>query len=290
MNQRPLASHLVTVFHLLVIVAICPSTGRSQDRDKQVEQNPELNLEQQQSMQEILQIRERLGGGLTRQLQGVLGDDTPQDFGESLKSVIQKPRQLDMRQPPPGQRWLNHPSGHSGLFPSRPISCWTGRPQVPLGMGDVVDIVEKTGQNEGKTILQSVEVYTVQRTPTYSDPQRIEDVRVQFWVDAQQNKLLDECPESTKLQVKKSSLARLPSSSLPGKPPVGEPDHRSAHLARFSPVRVQQLRQAARDLERIASDLEDLEMYDDADALRLKVQQLRSVARRKNGTTDIMQR
>ena len=288
MNQCPRASHLVTVFHLLVIVAIYPSIGQSQDQNQQVEQNSELNLQQQQSMQEILQIRERLGGGLTQQLQGVFEDDA-QDFGKSLKSVIQKP-QLDMRQPPPGQRWLNHPpSGKSGLFPSRPISCWTVRslsgmsgPQVQLATGDVVDIVEKTGENEGKTILQSVEIHTVQRTPTCS--------RVQFWVDAQQNKLLDECPESTELQVKKISVARLPSSSLPGEQPVGEPDHRSVHPARFSPVRVQQLRQAARDLERIASDLEDLEMYDDADALRLKVQQLRSAARRKNGTTDIMQR
>ncbi len=289
MNQCPRASHLVTVFHLLVIVAIYPSIGRSQDQNEQVEQNSELNLQQQQSMQEILQIRERLGGGLTQQLQGVFDDDA-QDFGKSLKSVIQKPPQLDMRQPPPEQRWLDHPpSGKRGLFPSRPISCWEARspsrmsgPQVQLAKGDVVDIVEKTGENEEKTILQSVEIHTVQRTPTCS--------RVQFWVDAQQNKLLDECPESTKLQVKKSSVARLPSSSLPGEQAVGEPDHRSVHPARFSPVRVQQLRQAARDLERIASDLEDLEMYDDADALRLKVQQLRSTARRKNGTTDIMQR
>ncbi len=289
MNQCPRASHLVTVFHLLVIVAIYPSIGRSQDQNEQVEQNSELNLQQQQSMQEILQIRERLGGGLTQQLQGVFDDDA-QDFGKSLKSVIQEPPQLELRQPPPEQRWLDHPpSGKSGLFPSRPISCWEAGspsrmsgPQVQLAKGDVVDIVEKTGKNVGKTILQSVEIHTVQRTPTCS--------RVQFWVDTQQNKLLDECPESTKLQVKKSSVARLPSSSLPGEQPVGQADHRSVHPSRFSPVRVQQLRQAARDLERIASDLEDLEMYDDADALRLKVQQLRSTARRKNGTTDIMQR
>ena len=67
---------------------------------------------------------------------------------------------------------------------------------------------------------------------------------------------------------------------------VSEPDA----AASFSKEKIQQLRLAARDIDRVASDLEDIEMYADADALRLRAQQLRSAARLKSDTTDIMRR
>ncbi|MCH2182058.1 MAG: hypothetical protein MK108_08650 [Mariniblastus sp.] len=260
-------------------IGFCQVTPEESGAEVQtVEQNPDLTLQQQQSLQEIMQIRQRLGGGLTEQLQDVLGEESSGNFGESLKRLI--------RQPP-------SPGGRTGRLASRPVACQIANIDGPLKPGDRVDLVQLGGKQKGKTVLSAVEIAAVRGAvhPLESDlagDEARESVQLDLYLDTEQNRLLERYDSSQAWVARRTVLS--PPTAPAASRGTGQAGHRPSGLDRFSPARIERLRQAARDLERVAADLEDLEMYHDADNLRRQAQQLRTVVRLKNDTTDIMQR
>ncbi len=255
-----------------------PASEASGAKVETGQQNPDLTLQQQQSLQEIMQIRQRLGGGLTEQLQGVLGEESSGSFSESLKLLIRQP---------------SSPGDQTGSVASRPIACQIAHIDGPLKPGERVDLVQLGGKQKGKTVLSAVEIAAVRGMTRSLESDlaggaAIDFVQLELCLDADQNRVLQRYDASQVWAARRT--APSPPFTLTAGRVDGQVDPSPSDWGRFSPARVERLRQAARDLERVAADLEDLEMYGDADNLRRQVQQLRTAVRLKNDTTDIMQR
>ena len=300
MNLRTFVRLLVTVFTTLVMIVFFPWAGQcqesaSQDQSQQANPNILLNDQQQQAMQEILQIRERLGGGLGEQLRDVLDESGANSevssFGESLQRVMRAPQPAEYS----SSQKTPFNSIKQGLMLSRPILCQFRHLSVSPDRGDLVDLFAmdraKMGGASKEPFISSIEISSLEHA---QDPASHAGV-VRFWVTSDQNEQLKQCRVPVLLEFSETQNS-VPSSDLawPDRlPRVGLERQnlaRSPSPSRFSASKMEQFRQVARDLERVAADLEDLELYKEADALRLKSQQLWSMARRKSATTDIMQR
>ena len=300
MNLRTFVRLLATVFTTLVMIVLFPWVGQCQeplwqDQSQQADPNTLLNDQQQQAMQEILQIRERLGGGLGEQLQDVFGasgvNSGASSFGESLQRVMRAPQPAEYS----SSQKMAVNSLKQGLMLSRPILCQFSHLSVSPDRGDRVDLFAMDGAKlndaSKEPFISSIEIGSLEQAQAPAS----KTGAVRFWVTSDQNEQLNQCRfpvllefSETQNSVPSSDLAwpdRLPRVGLQRQAPGRAPS-----TSRFSGSKMEQFRQVARDLERVAADLEDLELYKDADALRLKSQQLWSMARRKSATTDIMQR
>lgn len=250
------------------------------------EPNPDMTLQQQQAWQEILEIRERLGGGLGEQLQEVLPEESTDHFGQSLKRLL--------RQPSPTPAKLPTPGSSTGERNRHTITCRVASSAGRFRPGERIDLVESLGKNSGKTVFSAIEIASVQDSasptewPTVNRAQG-NFAKLELFLNKEQVQALQRDETSLFLTARRTAFS--PSNPLAAGTTV-QASYPPAHpgvMARFTPAWIERLRQAARDLDRVAADLEDLEMYDQADNLRRQAQQLRSEVRRKNDTTDIMQ-
>ncbi len=253
--------------------------------------NPDMTLQQQQAWQEILEIRERLGGGLGEQLQEVLPEESTDHFGQSLKRLLRQP---PLRQPPTPAAKLPARSGHTRERNRYTITCRVASDAGPLRSGERIDLVESLGKNSSKAVFSAIEIASVQDA---ASPTEVpaggavhgNDVQLELFLNPEQVQALER-KDSSRLWTARRTIFSPPTplaagATVPASYPPAQPG-----MARFTPAWIERLRQAARDLDRVAADLEDLEMYDQADNLRRQAQQLRTEVRRKNDTTDIMQR
>jgi len=306
MNLSPRTGPWLLVLLLSLDFPSFPSTGLSQEitpgdsREKAqaVEPNPDLTLQQQQSLQEILQIRQRLGGGLTEQLQEVLGEESNGEsignFGESLKRLIQEPRLPAANPLSSGNPGTYSVGDQSGSFPRRQIACRVAKTESPFRPGDrvdLVDVVDSTGKQRGKPVLSGVEIAAVRGAVPPVEPvpegnSSTDFLQLEVYLDAEQKRVLDRYDTDRTWTVRRAVFS--PPTALTASRLMPQAGPRPAGPDRFSPAGIERLRQVARDLERAAADLEDLEMYTDADNLRGQAQQLRTAVRRKNDTIDIL--
>ncbi|MCH2179538.1 MAG: hypothetical protein MK106_12120 [Mariniblastus sp.] len=281
-QQRSLRGKLaqIAIPCTVLVVFFDPGLVFSQDLDLKPATGVEMSQQEQQAMQEILEIRKQLGGGLSLQLDGLLVPEPGSDFGSTLQDLIQNNAQEESREPPSSERWPEFPKPE--LVPralSRPILLEVAKTQVSLcRQGGRVNLYTSVEGESAVTLLEDVEIDSIQ--PAKIEPRSSGTVplSVTFLLTPQQVLTIERCSE-------RSALTMVPCSKAQNWG-VSEPDA----AASFSKEKIQQLRLAARDIDRVASDLEDLEMYADADALRLRAQQLRSAARLKSDTTDIMRR
>lgn len=281
-QQRSLPCGLAQNAILCAFLLVCwaPGMARCQDSVPKPGAGPKMSQQEHQAMQDILEIRKQLGGGLSQQLDGLLGPEPSGGFGSSLQDLIQNNPQEAPREPPPGQRWSELPKSAVGPRAlSRPIPLEVAKTQVSLyRQGGRVNLLTSVEGEPAVPLLEGVEIDSIH--PAQTKPRTPEGVplSVRFLLDPQQALTIERCTERSVLTMAPWFKAKGASVSDNGT------------TASFSEEKIQQLRLAARDIDRVASDLEDLEMYADADALRLRAQQLRSAARLKSDTTDIMRR
>ena len=251
--------------------------------DLQAQTSPpvEQGSADQQVIDEIMNIRQRLGGGLTKHLNGIsAGVNTNTLFGEALNQEVQSKAKPGPIHGVPTKGFRNFKRANFEEAVDVPIEIPQGMlvialkvadcPADSLRPGDTVDLIQANGSAHCRTILRNTQIFFINKADKNQADVPDGNQVVGLLINREDRERVVEAQKSglVKLVVPERTIA----AGLEKSPEIG-----------YSRDQVQHIRSAARILDEVASQLEEGELFGEADQVRDMAQSLRVKARREKG-------